>query len=429
MCKLKDILKSGYEDFCSQKKKNRLSFLLMMFSLLIFVGVNSAVNSILKGVNATIYYPEARVATLTYSAEDGDMYEKVKELFKDDDRIEDVFKMADYTVVDWMNTQEYFGEEQIEIKIESFCTPILEYVEQEDIKRLEYNEILIPKYLYDIGKYDEKSYYDGDKLVGKTIELVYNDYNGEEMKSFEVEIVGTYDNVATRVGSDSLYANEEFIDDLNTLSYEAELAYADEYKKDLEEMGMGPDSYVVNVEKKVGIYINKKYDISQVLSDISEETGIYFSQGITVSDETYSFYGYITFVANIVSFMLLVVAFFNIVISSMNEVKMRNWEFALKLSMGYTYKDIVFIFFVEKLINMLKSLVISVGIIAVISLVATVIFKNFMGRYGSMVNFGLDIKYVLLSMCLVAIAALSGVISSKNSIDSIEVAKVLKSGD
>ena len=127
--------------------------------------------------------------------------------------------------------------------------------------------------------------------------------------------------------------------------------------------------------------------------------------------------------------MLLVVAFFNIVISSMNEVKMRNWEFALKLSMGYTYKDIVFIFFVEKLINMLKSLVVSVSVIAGLSLVATIIFKNFIGRYGSMVNFGLDIKYVLLSMCLVAIAALSGVISSKNSIDSIEVAKVLKSGD
>lgn len=429
MCKFKDIIKSGYEDFHAQKKRNRISFVLIMMSLLVFVGVNSAVNSIVKCANSTIYYPEARIAMCTYMEEDGDVLAQVKEFFKDDKRVKDVFKTADYTEMKWQNTQEYFGVDEVQVEIESFCTPILDYVDKNSIKELEYDEVLVPKYIYEFGKYDEHTYYDGKKLVGKTIELVYCDFGGKEIKTFEVKIVGTYDNIATRIGGDSIFVNQDFLEEVYMLSYGAELSNTEDFKQEMIEMGMDPDTYVVNLQRKVGIYISEKYDIDEVLSDIHNETGLYFSKSIAVSEETYGFYGYVAFVANLVSFMLLIIAFLNIVISSINEVKARKWEFALKLSMGYTYKDIISIFFVEKVVNMLKSFVVSLVIIAVFSGAATLILHKLLGRYGRILSFGLDVKYVALAIGLVIVAAFSGVISGRNSIKNIEVAEVLKSGD
>lgn len=287
----------------------------------------------------------------------------------------------------------------------------------------------MPRYIYQLGKYDEKTYYDGEKLVGKSIQLVLNDFYGEPMKNFQVKVVGTYDNMETRISEDSLYVNQDFIEDIRKMDFDMEIAYADEFRREAEAMGMDPNTYNPVYEQRVGIYVNTKYDIDEVLKDINEETGLHFTKNISVEVETEGFFGYIAFVANVVSFLLLVIAFLNIVISSMNEVKSREWEFALKLSMGYTYKDIIKIFFVEKAINMAKSLLVSLTIVFIGCIGGTMIIDIIAGRYSSMLGFSLDIEYAILALMLVIIAAFSGVISAKNSIRNVEVAQVLKSGD
>ena len=429
MCKFKDIIRSGYEDFKAQKKKNRISFALIVISLLIFVGVNSAITSILKSVNATIYYPQARIAVHSFLEADGDVYEKAKEYFKNDKRVRDVFKTADYTQVSWKGVEEHFGEDEVNIGVESFCAPIAEYVKGGQVEELEIGEALVPKDIYGLGTFKENESYDGENFVGETIELTYQDIYGSDMKTYTFKVVGTYDNVSTKLDDDAIYVNPEIMEEFNYLSYQMEVADYENFVGQITDMGVSADSYVVEYNKKIGIYVSEKYDIDEVLEDINEETGMYFNKVVSISEETYSFYAYIVYVANMVSFLLLVVAFLNIVISSMNEVKSRKWEFALKMSMGYTYRDILAIFSVEKGINMLKSLVVSVVAIGVLCAVGTFDFSHLMGRYNGLMSFTLDVKYVLLATLLVTIAAFSGVISGRNGLKNISVAETLKSGD
>lgn len=437
MCKFWDIVKSGILDNKTQRKRNRISLLLMILSLIVYIGVNSTVNSVNSSIHDILCAVPSRQLVTSYVPEyddsedmSFDKYVKnLEEYFKGDERVKDIFFFIEDTRVDWLDTNEYFKEDNVEIIVNSFCKPILEYSEDMDLKEPEYGEVIIPKYIYDLGVYDKYTYFSGDDLIGETITIRYTDTCNDGYKEYELKVIGTYDNIKSRFMGCHIFVNEDLCKELVEYEYQILSKHEESYKQELEELGLPSEEYEEILTYRVGIYVSEDYEIGDFNKELISELGINGLQYISLDDELQSYFKYIVFIGNIVSFMLLLIAITNIIISSLNEVKDRKWEFALKMAMGYKRNEIVKIFFVEKFVNMIKALCISLGLLLVYSGIATYVIQELMEYWKKTYVISIDIKVTLVSIVLVTVAAFVGVLAARLSIESINVAETLKSGD
>lgn len=438
MCKFWDIVKSGWLDNKTQRKRNRISLLLMVVSLLIYIGVNSTVNSINSSVHDILYGLQARVLNFIYVPEYDDsedmnceiFFEKIEKYFENDDRVEDVFFQLQDTIVKWQNTKEYFNVESAEIVMDAFYESVLKYSDDKDLKEPKYDEVIIPKYIYDVGAYDCYNCFYGDELIGETITIRYEDLTGGEgYKEYEFKVIGTYDNVRARSMGCHIYVNSQVAKEIIDYNYELELANQEAYREELEAMGIPGDSYEASLQYPIGISVSEDYELDMMQKDLRDELDLSVYKSITLDDELQSYFKYVVLVGNIVAFMLLVVAVINIIISSLNEIKDRKWEFALKMAMGYKRNDVVKIFFFEKLINMIKALIIAVALILLYSGISTYAIQELMEYWKKTYVISIDLRAVLVSFVLVVMSALMGVLAARISINSINVTETLKSGD
>lgn len=437
MCRFLDIIKTGYLDNKTQRKRNRISLILMVLSLIIYIGVNSTVNSINSSIHDIMYAPEARALVTffvpEYDGVDGKTFEEYKremtEYFKGDERVKDVYFFMEDTLVEWCNVKEVFGEEKVSVTINSFCEPMLEFSDDKDLSEPKYNEVIIPKYIYDIGAYDKYTCFDGDELIGENITIKYTDSYGEGTKEYNLKVIGTYDNIRARYSGCHLLLNEDLTKEICEYEYSIAKKNEQAIKQELEDMGISPDSYEEVLIYRLGLYISEDYDMGDMLDYMMAEFGVAGVTYVSLDDNLQSYFGYIINIANVVSFMLLIIALINIVISSINEVKDRKWEFALKMSMGYKRSDIVKIFFVEKFVNMLKALLISLVLVAIYGMAATYVYQELMEYWKKVYVISVDWGIFAIAFLLVSIAAFIGVLVARISINSINVAESLKSGE
>ena len=437
MCKFWDIVKSGWLDNRTQRKRNRISMILMVLSLLIYIGVNSTVNSVNSSIHDILNSLQARVLTTGYVPEYDDTenmnfdkyMETLEEYFSDDERVRDVFFQIEDTTVSWLDTKDWLKEDDVQIIANAFYKPVLDFSEDSRLKAPEYGEVIIPKYIYGLGVYDNYTYFPGDDLIGKIIKIRYKDTYGAGHKDYKLKVIGTYDNIKSRVMGCHIFINSDMAREIMEYQNQRDYEYEEIYRQELEDMGLPPESYEASLQYKVGIYVSEDYEISKMQEELRNELGIAGWENITLDDELQSYFKYIVYVGNIVSFMLLFIAIINMIISSLNEVKDRKWEFALKMAMGYKRNDVVKIFFVEKLINMIKALIISLILLLVYSGIATYAIQELMEYWKKTYVIRLDGVAILISFVLVTISAFMGILAARISINSINVAETLKEGD
>ncbi len=427
MCKLKDIILSGLQDLKSQKKRNRISFILIFLSLVTYIGVNSHINSVSDGLNASMEFLESRIIIDT--VQEGMAEERLallEELYGDDERVRQMSLCTTEISLEWIQASDVLYTDSARVPTLGCYDAVLDY-DYEGEKRIpEENEIILPRYLCEVGIYDTKNLGDGDALIGQTIKMRYETPNNVHSQTIEFKVIGTYDNLKARSSGCICFINPQLALDLQELKYDDDVQSQEELK-----MIFGDEAYEVTKDECYSIYVEEGYDVDAFIEEIYEATDgeILFMRYKMLDDSMIGYFEYVIQIGNLISVMLLFVAVINIIISSINEVKDRKWEFALKMSMGYTRNDIIGIFFVEKLVNLIKALLLSVLVVGLYSIVVTFISRTLLEYWKREYLYIIYPQNVVIAIFLVVITGLIGTLVARITIKDINVAKELKSGE
>ncbi len=426
----KDIILCGLQDLKSQRRKNRISFLMIFLSLVSYIGVNSTIDGIDKGMYNSVEGHYNRLLHIWAGDETWlEKYQYICNKYGEDERVDEIVVGAmDFYQLEWTNVQEMFGVDRVRVELCTFYDALLTSNYKGDRRMPENDEIILPRYIYNEGIYDEYTCYNCDELIGETITYVMNPFDTGE-RVYEFKVIGTYDNIS-KVTMYHSFLNSEVVKGMMDTYYDARNKWIDEL---IEEYGS-----VGNTKRKgyeIYMVIKDGYDIDVVCEDIFtevfEETNesVLVSKQLEMSEEVVGYYDYIKVIGNIVAFLFLVVAIINIIISAVSEVKQRGWEFSLKMAMGYTKKDIIRIFSVEKLANAVKALILSVAVLLIYSKVLTYYYQNMEVYWKRSCMITINPLDVVIATILVTLASFMGIITARFLISNINISKSLKKGE
>ncbi len=432
MQRIKDIIQSGLQDLDSQRKKNRVSLILIFLALVVYVGVNSYANSLSNSMNASINFFESRI--VIGSVEESQLDKKIellKNMYGDDERVREIVACTPARGVDWIDAIDILYTDTAVLELFGCYEAIFDYDYKGEKRLPNEDEIIMPRYLCEMGIYDTKNLGDGDALIGKTIKLRYEIFNGRVSEEYELKVIGTYDNIKARTSGSLGIVSFEMLNDMQDMKNDLEEKLENEYIGEIEgEVGENGD-YEFNRQAYYSIYVKEGYDVEEFMYEVEQATDneVVFARYKILGSDIEGYFEYVILIGNIISVMLLLVAVINIIISSISEVKDRKWEFALKMSMGYTRRDIIGIFFVEKLANMIKALLLSLFVIVLYCLAATFITNNYLEYWKREYIYTLNLENVIIALVLVVFAGLIGTLVARVSINDIKVAETLKAGE
>ncbi len=430
MRRIKDIVQSGLQDLNNQRKRNRISMILIFFSLVVYIGINSYMNSYEDSINASINFFESRILIKSVKEDDiGKEVELLQKLYGADERVREIVVSTPARTVEWLDAFDILYMDAVRLDIFGAYEAVLDYDYKGEKKLPEKDEIIMPRYLCDIGIYDTKNLGDGDSLIGKTIKLKYESPGKSEVAEYEFKVIGTYDNIQARTSSSLGIVNFEILNEIQKMRNDEDERAEDEIIELLmQETGEELD-YEFYRKLFYSIYINEDYDINAFMNEVYEKTGIQLERYKLLDGSLEGYLEYVILIGNLVSGMLLMIAVINIIISSVNEVKDRKWEFALKMSMGYERKDIICTFFVEKLGNFIKALLLAIFVVGVYCVAITHITQNYLEYWKREYIYTIYPENIVVAFILVFMAGMIGTLVGRVSINSINVAKELKAGE
>ena len=431
--KFRDVIGCGIIDLRAQRKSNRIAFILIFLSIVIYVGVNSTIHGIINGTINTVSGHDTRILFMNGVGDAEEEYKLIVEKFGDEEYVQEIYTgIANLGSMRWYDTIDFLGQYEQDILVTSSYESLFNYDYKGERRMPEYDEVILPRYIYNMGIYDEYSYANGDELIGKTLTFKNEAflYEGEEGEEYKLKVIGTYDNVTKTYHNNMIFVNEEYMTDIMRVHNERMV----EYNNKMGGEPMTEDDIIP--DKSVFIFIKEGYNINEVWEkmdaimreELNEDDEV-IERFCYFDPEVEGFYYYVIAVGNLVSIILLFLAVVNILISSISEVKNRNWEYALKMSMGYSRSDIVKIFAVEKVANALKALGTSLIILFMYAKLLTYYNQNMEVYWKHSWIITVDIKSSLIAMVLIIMAALTGVVVASFSIKKIKVAKTLKAGE
>lgn len=432
MCSKKDIINAGLQDLKAWKKRNRISLALFFLTLAVYIGINSYASSIEQECYNVENSLDSRVCNTILSSEEEVDYviETIEKKYADDERVVEVLPMSLHTWVQWQDTKDILYVQNATIDMRVCFKSVLDYGYKGERRVPAENEIIAPRYLCNIGIYDSKNLGDGDALIGKTIKVSYQTARGLYKEDIEFKVIGTYDNIKTRDSGDIFYINSQVAMKLNDLQNDEDIEEEEKINAELtEELGYDPE-IEMNRTYYVGVYVKEGYDIEEFINEVNKSDEFFTLTRYRMVDRTLvSYFSYVRFVGNIISMMILLVAIINIIISSINEVNDRKWEFALKMAMGYRKKDIVSIFFVEKLVNLFKALTLALFVVLLYCLEATYISRNFLEYWKRDYVYSISLDNTVIAIILIIMASLIGTLVANVKISQISIASELKAGE
>ncbi len=430
--RFRDIIGCGIIDLSTQRKSNRIAFVLIFLSIVVYVGVNSTINGIINGTINTVSGHDTRILFMEGIGDAKEEYKLVEEKFGNEEYVQEIYTgVVNLGCMRWYDTFDFFGVNKQDILVSSSYESLFNYDYKGEKHMPEYDEVILPRYMYDIGIYDEYSYANCDELIGKTITLRNEAFllEGEEGEEYKLKVIGTYDNITKKYHNNMIFINEEYMMDMMRICAEKMVEYGQMIGADVLESEKIPN-------KNVFIFIKEGYNINEVhkkmdmimREELNEDDEV-ISLLCDFDPEVEGFYYYVIAVGNIVAIIILLLAVVNILISSISEVKARSWEFALRMSMGYRKEDIIKIFTVEKVANALKALVVALVVLVLYTTALTYYNQNMEVYWKRSWIITVDIKSSLIATGLIILAALAGAVTARFTINKIEVAKTLKAGE
>ena len=395
-------IKIAVIDGRSQKRYTRATLFFLMLSVIVFVGVNCIIGSIQDSIHTLEDKPDGRI--LVFVGREDQMRELKDYLEMEYDNREalgDVFYLSSDNEICWEDSKEYMQEDFVNISIFSYFQEIRNYFCDGENRKPEAGEVVLPKYLYDMGVYDNVNYYDAGTLVGKNIEVTVRDVEGKHTETLKV--IGTYNNVSSQMSNKFLMNDEQMLEwylNLNGVTEKTISRYLDNLDEEqLEEIAvciemeyLGDEEAFwldwLGAEPYVCIYVKPEYNMEAIGEDIFEKTEMRALKYTVLDDSLLLYLDFLKLAGNLISGLLILTTMINITLMTSAEVSRREKDFALRCTQGFLKRDVIVILALEKFI--------SFGL-AVLGAVAVVGVLMFCGNYVIDQLFPFYLRYVELS--------------------------------
>ncbi len=260
-----------------------------------------------------------------------------------------------------------------------------------NLKENEKNVCIVPKEFYPY--YDESETYDKNRvinsqeLIGKTIEIKYNSYyhNGgddvvKDTFSKTFEIVGIYDTDETINNMNECYIAFEDIKEINDI---------------IEENSVVADNVVVGKSRTVFAIVDNSLNMENVINQLQSMN---FDRVMPRSVANTDLVNIVTLAGIIVTFIIMAIVIFNLVISSIKSIEDRSYEFGMLSAIGYKNTNIKNIIYTENIIIGIISYIIAIVLVLGVSIYVK--NKIIAGKYElELMNFNID-----FIICLIALA-------------------------
>lgn len=401
----------AYKNLKGQRRRGRILLLLLMAPLLCCMLGNSLVKSFDSSLRNMCNRGLGRLQLISEVEEKP--LEQVRDTIEAIEGVGEVSRITLPITAVLKNMKEELGSDNIKITISSSYKGLSDYAVSGKTQNLEYGEIIIPEYLYGIGSFGDYEYMSGTKLIGKEL-VIYAD-TGIEL-SFRV--AGTFDNIRTGDFGSGFFIHPNKADEIQS---KVTMKYMEEYLKE------NPDEEAWIPTKNIGVYIEEGYDIQAVCDELFKATGYYPTVSGKVVDETIlMFYAFITKIIGIFVVMLTVVCFVSIIMIVSAELRKRLRESAVYMSLGYQRKDMLKVFFFEKLLLCGKAIIYSSFLTILVLLAANYFLQNFMAFYKRYIVFQPDIENFVKGCAILAGAVMISILVIAVRLRKANIAVILR---
>lgn len=358
---IKLIFSLALLDGKGRRKQARFLLILTVLTLSIFLLVNSLMASLVEGINNIMYKPYGRVVSIiadTYDYEE--QMSLLKEKYADDDMVEQVFWHIYSRSVTWLES-DLTGTSSQEVQFMTAVDELEKYL-VEGVAKPEQGQILVPKYLYSMGNYNEYTYADGSELLGKVLTFEVSNAEGTEYKQYSFQVAGVYDNVKSGSGNDVFCINEQDAFELDGFyGYRSE----ESIRAEMEEYNIPEEQYENMLHQyAIGFYISADYDLTEAIKEIEAETGAYPQLQMRPAGGLGAYFEFIAFLGNVIVFMLGITAVIVLVVTILRDLRNRRGQFALRYACGYSRPIQIAAYVLEKIWILGKACLI--GILATI---------------------------------------------------------------
>ncbi len=371
MYKIWEYITQGYKNTKTQKNKQRLSLLILSLSFVVYIVVNSIAGSANDSRESILSAPEYR--SLTIYADDNKhreiLYQELLKEQKTNEKITDVRYRTGIFFTSLVNIEKYYGIDELGVSLNHYLSAISEYTVSGRTDNIKEDEIILPEYIYGVGEKTNYEYYKGSDLLGEIITIQTENVFTKEKLNYEFKVVGTYDNVKS-MSEKNFYVEHLKLSEINEDTFKI----SEEEKKEFIDNN-GYEEYVIrsnsNFNNMISVYIGLGYDLQEssdeIINNLRNKGMTFWSQVHPgLDEEITNYFNEVIIVGNLIAGLLLIIAIINIIVSSINEVRNRLWEFALKKTMGYSFKDLFSILLVERVINLYKSIVVAIIVTLII---------------------------------------------------------------
>ncbi len=231
-------------------------------------------------------------------------------------------------------------------------------------------------------------------------------------------MAGTFDNIKTGDIGSEFFIHPEEADEINSRVTEK---YIQEYLKE------NPEEETWIPTKQIGVYIEEGYDIQEVCDRLYHATGYRPLMACKEADETMlMFYAFIIKIVNIFVVMLTVVCFVSIIMIISAELRNRLGESAIYLALGYQKKDMLKVFFYEKIFMCGKAVLYSSFFTLSVLWGANYILQNFMEFYKRYIVFQPDIQNFVKGFVIMTGAVITGILMIALRLKKVNIVEIVR---
>ncbi|MDY5576630.1 MAG: FtsX-like permease family protein [Lachnospiraceae bacterium] len=354
MKKIRQTLEISYIDRECRRKESSLLIVLICVTLFIFLMVNSMIKSIECGILDVVYQPYGNMYYIIVNHQNETRWDEWKSEIEQIEGVKQVFYHIMIVEGCWEES-DIVGTDSTMINMMTKIDSLDHYI-VDGTGELNKGEIIVPKYIYNLGEYNEYTYLDGKELIGRKINIGFvSEYDENIIREYTFVVKGTYDNIKTMCSGDMFCVNEEDARVIyDTVKCQGQETYIHEI---LSEYGIDNETEYEQMlqPQYMGISISLGYDREEVKAEIEKTVEEEPMDFMTMDENLVQYFDFIIFVGNIIATMLAIATVIVFIVSIRDDIRKRKKEFALRSALGYQTGLQVMAYIMEKFIICVKG--------------------------------------------------------------------------
>ena len=344
----------SYIDRECRRKESSLLIVLICVTLFIFLMVNSMIKSIECGILDVVYQPYGNMYYIIVNHQNETRWDEWKSEIEQIEGVKQVFYHIMIVEGCWEES-DIVGTDSTMINMMTKIDSLDHYI-VDGTGELNKGEIIVPKYIYNLGEYNEYTYLDGKELIGRKINIGFvSEYDENIIREYTFVVKGTYDNIKTMCSGDMFCVNEEDARVIyDTVKCQGQETYIHEI---LSEYGIDNETEYEQMlqPQYMGISISSGYDREEVKAEIEKTVEEEPMDFMTMDENLVQYFDFIIFVGNIIATMLAIATVIVFIVSIRDDIRKRKKEFALRSALGYQTGLQVMAYIMEKFIICVKG--------------------------------------------------------------------------